>query len=287
MTAKILDGKAIAKNIRSQLKLKINDLIQSGLRAPSLSVVLVDKEPSSEIYVRNKQQACEEIGIISTIHNLPKNTELSTLFSIITDLNQDKSIDGILVQLPLPSTINAHDILEHIHPNKDVDGLHPFNLGKLAQKRPYLRPCTPYGIMTLLKETKINIAGLHATVVGISNIVGKPMIFELLNVGTTVTGCHRLTKDLPAKVKSADILIVATGNPSLIKGNWIKPGAIVIDVGINRLHTGKLVGDVEFDIAKKNASWITPVPGGVGPMTIAALLQNTLYAHQTLIKEQN
>ncbi|MCL1079139.1 bifunctional methylenetetrahydrofolate dehydrogenase/methenyltetrahydrofolate cyclohydrolase FolD [Parashewanella spongiae] len=278
MTAQIIDGKAIAQSIRKTLKSKVSDRINKGLRAPGLAVILVGKDPASEVYVGSKRRACEEVGFISRSFDLPSTTTELELFRLIDKCNQDPTIDGILVQLPLPEHINEEKIIERIQPDKDVDGFHPYNVGRLAQRIPVLRPCTPKGIMTLIESTGIDTYGLDATIVGASNIVGRPMTLELLLAGCTTTTCHRFTKNLEEKVRQADLLIVAVGKAGFIPGEWVKPGAIVIDVGINRLANGRLIGDVEYDIATKHASWITPVPGGVGPMTIASLLENTLYA---------
>lgn len=280
MDAKILDGKAIAESIKAELKNKVAQRQEAGFRAPGLAVIMIGEDPASEIYVRNKRKACEEVGFISKAIDCPMSITTKALQSLIESLNEDKTIDGILVQLPLPIHIDQNDILETISPGKDVDGFHPYNLGRLAQRRPLFRSCTPLGIMRLLSHTNKDLKGLEATVIGVSNIVGRPMILELMMAGCTVTACHRFTADLPKAVSQADILIVATGHPHLVPGEWIKPGAIVIDVGINRQDDGSLIGDVIFASAKLKASWITPVPGGVGPMTIAALLENTFYANQ-------
>lgn len=287
MTAKILDGKKLAANIRADIAKKVVQRKQQGLRAPGLAVVLVGQDPASEIYVAHKRRACEEVGFTSFAYNLPSDTSQQELLNLIDKLNAENDVDGILVQLPLPEQIDKNKILDAISPDKDVDGFHPQNVGKLLQRRPMLRPCTPLGIMTLLAETKIDLHGQEAVIVGASNIVGRPMAAELLLAGATVTVCHRFTQNLADKVKQADIVIVGVGKPGIVKGDWIKPGAVVIDVGINRLDTGKLVGDVEFDIALQNAAWITPVPGGVGPMTIAALLQNTLQVAESVSSSQD
>ncbi len=278
MTANIIDGKAIAAELRSKVKQKVGVRLQQGLRAPGLAVVLVGQDPASEVYVRNKRKACEETGIISVAHDLPADTSQTTLLELIDKLNADASVDGILVQLPLPEQIDPETVIERIHPDKDVDGFHPYNIGRLALRMPVLRPCTPRGVITLLESTGEALRGRDAVIVGASNIVGRPMGLELLLAGCTVTTCHRFTRDLAAQVRQADILIVAVGKPGIVKGEWIKPGATVIDVGINRSKDGKLVGDIEFDVACERAGWITPVPGGVGPMTVATLLQNTLEA---------
>jgi methylenetetrahydrofolate dehydrogenase (NADP+)/methenyltetrahydrofolate cyclohydrolase len=239
---------------------------------------MVGANPASQDYVRNKRQACEKAGIVSFSHDLPESMPQAELLALIDKLNADKRVDGILVQLPLPVHIDTETVIERIHPAKDVDGFHPYNIGRLAVRLPLLRSCTPYGVMKLLESTDKPILGSHAVVVGASNHVGRPMALELLLAGCTVTVCHRFTQDLSDQVARADILVVAVGKPGLVKGNWIKSGAVVIDVGINRLADGHLVGDVEFDTAKERASWITPVPGGVGPMTVATLLLNTLEA---------
>jgi methylenetetrahydrofolate dehydrogenase (NADP+)/methenyltetrahydrofolate cyclohydrolase len=279
MTAKILDGDAIASEILAQIAQDILLRDQQGYRAPALAVVLIGENPASQVYVRNKKNACQKAGIKTLNYDLPNNTSQVELLALLNKLNHDPAVDGILVQLPLPFQFNTTDITEHISPLKDVDGFHPYNLGRLAQGRPLLRPCTPAGIMLLLEHTKEKLEGKKATVVGTSNIVGLPMILELIRAGATVTTCNSRTVDLIAEIKNADILVVAVGKPNLIKGEWIKPNSIVIDVGINRLSNGKLTGDVEFASAKEQAAWITPVPGGVGPMTIASLLNNTLLSN--------
>jgi len=278
MTANIIDGKAIAAGLRYDIRLQVEKRLQQGQRAPELAVILVGQDPASEVYVRNKRKACEETGITSVAHDLPADTTQDALLELINALNADASVDGILVQLPLPEHINAETVIERIHPDKDVDGFHPYNIGRLALRMPTLRPCTPRGVITLLESTGEPLRGRDAVIVGASNIVGRPMGLELLLAGCTVTTCHRFTRDLAAKVRQAEILIVAVGKPGIVKGEWIKPGATVIDVGINRTEDGKLIGDIEFDTACERAGWITPVPGGVGPMTVATLLQNTLEA---------
>ncbi len=284
MAASLIDGKAIAKQLRSSIQDKVNLRIKKGQRVPGLAVVLVGSNPASQVYVGSKRKACEEVGFLSRSYDLPETTTQDELYQLIDTLNNDSEIDGILVQLPLPKALNANLIIEHIHPEKDVDGFHPFNVGKLALRQPGLRPCTPKGIMELIETTHVKLHGLEAVVVGASNIVGRPMTLELLLAGCTVTTTHRFTKNLEDKVKNADLLVVAVGKPSFIPGEWIKSGAIVIDVGINRLDCGKLVGDVEFSIAKEKAGFITPVPGGVGPMTVASLIENTLIACEGLDK---
>jgi methylenetetrahydrofolate dehydrogenase (NADP+) / methenyltetrahydrofolate cyclohydrolase len=282
MSAKLIDGKAIAASVRKKVAQGVKERINKGMRAPGLAVILVGEDPASQVYVRNKTNACEEVGFVSRSYKLDPTATQEELEVLIDRLNEEYEIDGILVQLPLPKHLNADKILEQIRPDKDVDGFHPFNIGKLAQRIPLLRPCTPKGIMSLLESTGEAIRGKDAIIVGASNIVGRPMGLELLIAGCTVTTTHRFTVNLAEKVSRADIVVVAVGIPGLVKGDWIKPGATVIDVGINRLDTGKLVGDVEFDIAKEKAGWITPVPGGVGPMTVATLMENTLYAANEL-----
>ncbi|WP_371188795.1 bifunctional methylenetetrahydrofolate dehydrogenase/methenyltetrahydrofolate cyclohydrolase FolD [Thalassotalea maritima] len=284
MSAKIIDGKAIAQQIRTDIKEKVAKRLAEGKRAPGLAVVLVGEDPASQVYVGSKRRACEEVGFVSKSFDLPATTTQQQLFELIDQLNNDDQIDGILVQLPLPEGLDANLIIEHIHPDKDVDGFHPANVGKLALRQPGLRPCTPKGIMTLIESTGVDPHGLEAVIVGASNIVGRPMTLELLLAGCTTTTTHRFTKDLEAKVRGADLLVVAVGKPEFIPGEWIKEGAIVIDVGINRLDSGKLVGDIEYSVAKEKAAFITPVPGGVGPMTVASLIENTYLACENLSK---
>lgn len=276
MTAKIIDGKAIAENLLSSIKERIDQRLLAGKRAPGLAVILVGLDPASSIYVRNKRLACEKVGIRSAAYDLPASTTEPELLALIEQLNQDESIDGILVQAPLPPQIKDEHVIECISPDKDVDGFHPYNIGRLAVREPTLRSCTPFGVIKMLQASNINLMGLDAVVVGVSNHVGRPMGLELLLAGCTVTSCHRHTKDLGKMVASADLIVAAAGKPGLIKGEWIKPGAIVIDIGINRLPDGKICGDVDFNTAKERAGWITPVPGGVGPMTVATLMENTL-----------
>lgn len=278
MNAKIIDGKQIAQNIRDSISEKVQQRVDNNQRVPGLAVVLVGEDPASEVYVRNKKADCEKAGFKSFSYDMPATTSQDELLKLVDDLNNNSEVDGILVQLPLPAHLDSDLILERIQPNKDVDGFHPYNLGRLAQRLPVLRPCTPKGIITLLESTGVDMHGLKATIVGASNIVGRPMALELLLAGCTVTVTHRFTKNLQKEVSEADVLVVAVGKPGLVKGEWVKEGAIVIDVGINRQEDGKLVGDVEFEPAAARASWITPVPGGVGPMTRAALLENTLQA---------
>lgn len=282
MTAQLIDGKAIAASLRQQIAQRVAERRQRGLRAPGLAVILVGNDPASEVYVSHKRKDCEEVGFMSKAYDLPASTSQAELLSLIDSLNDAAEIDGILVQLPLPGHLDASQLLERIRPDKDVDGFHPYNVGRLAQRIPLLRPCTPKGIMTLLESTGADLHGMHAVIVGASNIVGRPMALELLLAGCTVTVTHRFTKDLPGHLASADLVVVAAGKPGLVKGEWIKQGAIVIDVGINRQADGKLIGDVVFDTALPRAGWITPVPGGVGPMTRACLLENTLYAAESL-----
>lgn len=278
MVAKIIDGKTIAQQVRSEIAAQVKQRLAAGKRAPGLAVVLVGEDPASQIYVGSKRRACDEVGIVSKSYDLPKDTTEAQLLTLIDELNADNTIDGILIQLPLPAGIDNSKMLERIRPDKDVDGFHPYNVGRLCQRAPMLRPCTPRGIITLLERYSIETHGLNAVVVGASNIVGRPMSLELLLAGCTTTVTHRFTQDLRSHVEKADLLVVAVGKPGFIPGAWIKPGAVVIDVGINRLDDGKVVGDVEFNVAKQRAGWITPVPGGVGPMTVATLLQNTVFA---------
>ncbi|CAD5377545.1 bifunctional 5,10-methylene-tetrahydrofolate dehydrogenase and 5,10-methylene-tetrahydrofolate cyclohydrolase [Pseudomonas sp. OF001] len=282
MTAQLIDGKAIAARLRQQIAQRVAERRQQDLRIPGLAVILVGSDPASQVYVAHKRKDCEEVGFISRAYDLDASTSQEDLLQLIDTLNADPAVDGILVQLPLPRHLDASQLLERIHPDKDVDGFHPFNIGRLAQRMPVLQPCTPKGIMTLLKSTGVDLHGQHAVVVGASNIVGRPMALELLLAGCTTTVTHRFTRDLASHVRQADIVVVAVGKPGLVKGEWIKEGAIVIDVGINRLADGRLVGDVDFEAAAARASWITPVPGGVGPMTRACLLENTLYAAEQL-----
>lgn len=278
MSAQLIDGKSIAARVRQQVARQVQARRDAGARVPGLAVVLVGQDPASAVYVRNKHNACVEAGIESFQYQLPSETTQLELEALVDQLNADPAVDGILVQLPLPAHLDARPILERIRPDKDVDGFHPYNLGRLAQRLPMLRPCTPKGVMTLLEQSDIRVRGLDATVVGASNIVGRPMALELMLAGCTTTVCHRFTQNLEEHVRRADLLVVAVGKPGLVKGEWVKEGAIVIDVGINRLEDGTLTGDVDFAAAAERASWITPVPGGVGPMTVATLLENTLQA---------
>ena len=284
MSAQIIDGKAIAAQLRQQVKTRVDERLANGLRAPGLAVVLVGSDPASEVYVNNKRKGCEESGIQSFAYDLPSSITQDELMALIDKLNADDNVDGILVQLPLPKHLDTEAVIEHINPDKDVDGFHPYNIGRLAQRMPVLRPCTPRGVITLLESTGETIKGMDAVIVGASNIVGRPMSLELLLAGCTVTICHRFTKNLQDHVRRADLLVVAVGKPGIVQSEWIKQGAIVIDVGINRTEGGTLVGDVDYPTASKRAGWITPVPGGVGPMTVATLLQNTVDAADDLHK---
>jgi len=279
MTAQIISGTQLASQIKSNVAQQISQYVAQGKRAPGLAVILVGADPASQVYVGSKRKSCAEIGITSKSYDLPETTTEQALLELIEELNQDTEVDGILVQLPLPKHIDSTKVIEQISPEKDVDGFHPYNVGRLCQRIPTLRACTPYGVMKLLETTGISFYGKHAVIVGASNIVGRPMALELLLAGCTVTVTHRFTEDLASHIRQADILVVAVGKPKFIKGEWIKEGAVVVDVGINRLE-GKLVGDVEFEVAAQRASYITPVPGGVGPMTVAMLMQNTLSAYE-------
>jgi methylenetetrahydrofolate dehydrogenase (NADP+) / methenyltetrahydrofolate cyclohydrolase len=276
VAAKLIDGKAISKALLADVRNATDDLVARGARRPGLAVVMVGEDPASGIYVRNKRLCCEETGIVSVAHDLPATTSEAALVALIDRLNADAAIDGILVQSPLPKHVNSHAIVERIDPAKDVDGFHPYNVGRLALRKPLLRSCTPYGIMIMLERSGIAPRGKDAVIVGQSNIVGRPMALELLAAAATITVCHSATRDLKGAVGRAEILVVATGKPHMIPGAWVREGAVVVDVGINRLADGRLVGDVEFGPAAERAAWITPVPGGVGPMTIAALMKNTL-----------
>jgi len=278
MNANIIDGKALAAKLRKEIAAEITDMVAEGHHKPGLAVILVGENPASQIYVRNKRQASEEVGIESFFYPLSAQISEQKLFTLIQQLNTDPKVHGILLQLPLPAHIDGDKLLELINPKKDVDGFHPYNLGRLAQRRPLLRPCTPYGIMHLLDSVGETYKGRHAVIIGASNIVGRPMALELILAGSTVTICHRFTENLPSFVSNADIVISATGVPHLIQGAWIKPNATVIDVGIHRTLDNIIIGDVEYDVASKKARWITPVPGGVGPMTTAMLLKNTVIA---------
>jgi methylenetetrahydrofolate dehydrogenase (NADP+) / methenyltetrahydrofolate cyclohydrolase len=278
--ARLIDGKAIAQSLTQQVRAAIDALVASGARRPGLAVVLVGNNPASEVYVRNKRRSCEEVGVISVAHDLPATATEAELLALLARLNDEPSIDGILVQLPLPAQIRGRAVIEAIDPAKDVDGLHPYNLGRLAQREPLLRACTPYGVIKMLQHIGVSPRGMEAVVVGASSIVGRPMALELLLAGATTTVCHTQTRNLESQVARAELLVVAIGKPQMVLGAWIRPGAVVIDIGIHRMADNKLVGDVEFAAAAQRAAWITPVPGGVGPMTIATLLNNTLEASQ-------
>jgi len=282
MTARLIDGRQLAGTVKSGVRAEIEAALGAGARRPGLAVVKVGSDPASAVYVRNKRRACEEVGISSFAYDLPQDTTEARLLALIDALNEDAAVDGILVQLPLPEHIGRSAVIERIHPAKDVDGFHPYNIGRLAQRIPLMRPCTPYGVIRLLQHIgqPFDLKGQNAVVVGASNIVGRPMSLELLLTGATATVCHRFTVDLREHVSRADILIVAAGKPGLIPGDWVREDSIVIDVGMNRLPDGRLVGDVDFARARERAAWITPVPGGVGPMTVAMLMYNTLQAAQ-------
>jgi len=282
MPAQIIDGKQIAANLHESLKQRVQQRLDVGKKAPGLAVVLIGEDPASQVYVRNKRLACEKIGINSKAYDLPASTSQQQLNDLIDQLNNDDDIHGILVQFPLPEGLDESAVIERINPAKDVDGFHPFNLGRLAQRQPGLRPCTPYGVKLLLDSTGEAYKGRNAVVVGASNHVGRPATLELLLAGATVTTTHRFTSDLEDHVRRADIVVVAVGKPGLVKGEWIKDGATVIDVGINRTAEGTLCGDVDFKAASEHAAWITPVPGGVGPMTVAVLMLNTIDAAESL-----
>jgi methylenetetrahydrofolate dehydrogenase (NADP+) / methenyltetrahydrofolate cyclohydrolase len=283
MPAQLIDGKALATKVKADISHQVEEMAARGLRRPGLAVVMVGDNPASEVYVRNKRRACGESGILSVAHDLPYSTTQQELVQLIEALNRDPQIDGILVQLPLPQHIEQSAIIEKIDPTKDVDGFHPYNVGRLALRVPLIRPCTPFGVTKLIEHVGVSPMGKHCVVIGASNIVGRPMALELLLMGGTITVCHRFTGDLAPYVNSADILVVAVGRPGIIRGEWIKRGSIVIDVGMNRTDSGKLCGDVDFEGAVERAAWITPVPGGVGPMTVAMLMKNTLEAAVTRI----
>ena len=278
MTARILDGKRIADELLDSVAARVKVRVAQGKRVPGLAVVLVGEDPASSVYVRNKRRACARVGFRSLDFDLPATTSEGELRALIDRLNADADVHGILVQLPLPPAINGTAIIDCIDPHKDVDGFQAVNVGRLALRQRGLRPCTPKGVMALLAHTDRPVRGQKAVVVGVSNHVGRPLVLELLLAGCTTTACHKFTRDLESEVRGADIVVVAVGRPEMIRGEWIKPGAVVIDVGINRLDDGRLVGDVEFAPAAERASWITPVPGGVGPMTVATLIENTLEA---------
>jgi methylenetetrahydrofolate dehydrogenase (NADP+) / methenyltetrahydrofolate cyclohydrolase len=283
MTARLIDGRQVAQQVHEEVRQAVIHHTGRGRRAPGLAVVLVGENPASQVYVRNKRRTCEALGIESRSHDLPADTPQAVLLSLIDELNADACVDGILVQLPLPRHFDTETVIERIDPAKDVDGFHPYNVGRLAVRLPTLRPCTPYGVMRLLDSTGEVYKGRNAVVVGASNIVGRPMALELMLAGATVTVCHRFTRDTAEHVSRADILVVAVGRPNLVAGEWIRPGATVIDVGMNRLDDGRLVGDVDFEAAAGRAAWITPVPGGVGPMTVAMLMKNSLQSYETRI----
>lgn len=279
MVAQLIDGKRIAQKILDGISTDVAELKEKNQRIPGLAVILIGNDPASEIYVQKKNDDCKQVGFHSVVHRLSSTTTENHLLALIDDLNNEPSIDGILVQLPLPSHINSATILDHIDPDKDVDGFHPYNIGSLALRIPKLRPCTPFGIIKMLDEIGVDCKGKSTTIVGASNIVGRPMALEMLLAGSTVTICHRFTQNLKAHVEQADILIVAVGKAGIVNSQWIKEGSIVIDVGIHRDENKKLSGDLDFEPASKRAAWITPVPGGVGPMTRAMLLHNTMQAY--------
>ncbi len=281
MSARLLDGRRIADDVLVAVAARVQARVAAGKRVPGIAVILVGADPASAVYVRNKRRACNQVGFQSFDHDLPATTGEAELVALIDRLNADPQVHGILLQLPLPPGINATPLIDRIDARKDVDGFQAQNVGRLALRQRGLRPCTPKGVMTLLAHTDRPVRGRRAVVVGVSNHVGRPLILELLLAGCTTTGCHKFTVDLEHEIRQADIVVVAAGRPGLVKGEWIKPGAVVIDVGINRLDDGRLVGDVEFAPAAERASWITPVPGGVGPMTVATLMENTLEAAET------
>lgn len=287
MTAQLIDGKKVSQQILQDIAARVQQRINNQLRRPCLAVVLVGEDPASAVYVRNKKRACETTGFESRSYELPAQTSEEELLALIDEMNADRDIDGILIQLPLPKHINSQLVLERIVPHKDVDGFHPYNIGRLVVKMPLMRPCTPKGVMTLLDAYGINVIGKKAVIVGASNIVGRPQALELLLARATVTICHSATQNLAEEVAAADIVVVGVGKPNFVKGEWIKPGAVVIDVGINRLENGQLCGDVEFAVACERAAMITPVPGGVGPMTIATLMENTLQATEIHDNDNN
>lgn len=278
MHARLLDGRHIAESVLAGVAVRVRARIAAGLAPPGLAVVMVGSDPASAVYVRNKRRACKQVGFRSFDFDLPATTPQAELVALIDRLNADPAVHGILLQLPLPAGIDATGLIDRIDVRKDVDGFQAANVGRLALRQRGLRPCTSKGVMTLLAQTDQPVRGRKAVVLGVSNHVGRPLILELLLAGCTTTGCHKFTDHLEDEVRSADILVVAVGRPGIVKGEWIKPGAVVIDVGINRLDDGRLVGDVEFESAAERASWITPVPGGVGPMTVATLIENTLEA---------
>lgn len=280
MSAELIDGKAISEQVLARVRTAVSERVGRGHRPPCLATVLVGEDPASEVYVRNKRRACASVGITSRHLPLPATLSAAELLATVDALNADDAVDGILVQFPLPAGLSGTDVIERIRPDKDVDGFHPYNLGRLAQRQPVLRPCTPYGVMELLRAIDQPLKRKTAVVVGASNHVGRPMMLELMLAGATATCCHRFTADVAAEVARADVLVVAVGRPGMVQGEWVKPGATVIDVGINRLPDGRLSGDCAFDSVRERARYLTPVPGGVGPMTVAMLMQNTLEAAQ-------
>jgi len=284
MTAKLIDGKKIAEKIISEIKDKVIANQSEGIAPPGLAVIQVGEDPASSVYVTNKRKACAEVGMKSFNYDLEKSTTQEELLELVENLNKNAEVNGILIQLPLPSHINETIVIETINPTKDVDGFHPYTIGRLMQRIPLLRPCTAIGVITMLEAIEIDPKGMNAVIVGASNLVGRPLNLELLLKGATTTVCHRFTKNLKDHVMSADILAVAIGKPNFIQGSWIKEGAIVFDIGINRDENGKLTGDVDFESAKEKAFWISPVPGGVGPMTVAMLIKNTLLASELVLE---
>ena len=286
MTAKLIDGKKIAEKIISEIKDKVITNQSEGIAPPGLAVIQVGKDPASSVYVRNKRKACEEVGMKSFNYDLDQSTTQKELIELVESLNSNAEVNGILIQLPLPTHINETIVIETINPSKDVDGFHPYTIGRLMQRIPLLRPCTAIGVITMLEAIEIDPKGMNAVIVGASNLVGRPLNLELLLKGATTTVCHKFTKNLKDHVMSADILAVAVGKPNFIPGSWIKEDAIVFDIGINRDENGKLTGDVDFDSAKEKASWISPVPGGVGPMTVAMLIKNTLLASELVLESE-
>lgn len=286
MTANIIDGKAIAEKIRSEIKDQVANVINQGNQVPGLAVVQVGQDPASSVYVRNKRMACKEVGMNSFEYDLNENVTQNELLSLVDELNANSEVTGILIQLPLPEHINETMVIEAIDPKKDVDGFHPYTIGRLMQRIPLLRPCTAIGVITMLEEIGVDPIGQHVVIVGASNLVGRPLNLEFLLKGATTTVCHKYTKNLEDHVKQANILAVAVGKANFIPGSWIKEGAIVFDIGINRNEAGKLTGDVDFESAKERASWISPVPGGVGPMTVAMLIKNTLLARELILKSE-
>ena len=286
MTANIIDGKKIAGKIISEIKDKVIANQSKGIAPPGLAVIQVGEDPASSVYVRNKRKACEEVGMKSFNYDLDESTTQQELIELVENLNNNADVNGILIQLPLPSHINETIVIETINPTKDVDGFHPYTIGRLMQRIPLLRPCTAIGVINMMEAIEIDPKGMHAVIVGASNLVGRPLNLELLLKGATTTVCHKFTKNLKDHVMSADILAVAIGKPNFIPGDWIKEDAIVFDIGINRDENGKLTGDVDFDSAKEKASWISPVPGGVGPMTVAMLIKNTLLASELVLESE-